>query len=33
MGRRARELAERKFGRKKLADEFADWLEAVVGGQ
>lgn len=33
MGRRARELAERKFGRKKLADGFVEWLEAVGGGR
>ncbi len=33
MGKRARVLAEKQFGRKKLADEFVDCLEAVVSGQ
>lgn len=30
MGRQARELAEKEFGRKKLADDFVDWLEGAV---
>ena len=33
MGRRARELAERQFNREKLAEQFVDVMESVVGNE